>query len=337
MSAPFRPGQLNSDPSGLKSVSITRETLTIDLRPLATAESVWVEAIYQLNNPGSEKKLELVFIVASWNVDAFQVWLDDKPIPSYKLEQKEIPASWNPPRETPALQPEMKLEYEFQRLPEQLGFTITLPAGAHTLKARYKSDAGRNLRGKPLVYWQFAYVLAPAREWAGFGGLDVTVQLPPGWQHAITPLLQRTGDELRGSFPNVPADHFALTVQAPTPRLYDLLGSMLLVLFWFVVGAGGVVIAWCGWRRKTKEKLYVFAAFAGVLWAAMIAVAGFAQLNFPEWILPEKQIAHYGYDDLFAGVGILLLSAIALILGFFVYLIAAGISARKTPTATPQE
>ena len=55
-------------------------------------------------------------------------------------------------------------------------------------------------------------MLAPARAWDGFGGLDVTVHLPACWAAASRPELARVGDELRGSFDAVPADALALTV-----------------------------------------------------------------------------------------------------------------------------
>ena len=58
----------------------------------------------------------------------------------------------------------------------------------------------------PTITWQFAYVLAPARAWGGFGGLDVEVLLPHGWRAAYTPDLLRNGDMLRRNFDVVPAD-----------------------------------------------------------------------------------------------------------------------------------
>jgi len=333
ISSPVRPGQLNGEPNGLQNVVITRETLTIDLRPLAEAEQALVEAIYQLHNPGGEKRLELVFAVASSNIREFEVWLDERAVSSYVAEQKQWPERWKVPAETPALDPEVKLGYqvESQLIAEQpLAFTIMLPPGPHTLKARYKSDAGRNLLGKPTVYWQFAYMLSPARDWAGFGGLDITVHLPSGWKHAITPALQREGDVLRGSFANVPADYFALTVQAPTPRSYDLLGSLLTVLFGLVVAAGGIGICWRGWNRKTSDRIYLVAGLCAALWAGLIVVTGASILIVPASLLPAKQISHYGYDDVFAYAGILALSAIALVVGSFGYLVSFRLAHRKS-------
>src|SRR5262249_3827849 len=55
-------GNLVSEPEGLKAVAITREQLTIDLRPLAKRGLVEVEAIYYLQHSGSLKKLDLLFV-----------------------------------------------------------------------------------------------------------------------------------------------------------------------------------------------------------------------------------------------------------------------------------
>jgi hypothetical protein len=61
-----------------------------------------------------------------------------------------------------------------------------------------------------------AYILAPAREWAGFDQLNVKVQVPTGWRFKSEPVLDSAGaNEFSGTFSGVPADHLALTAQAP--------------------------------------------------------------------------------------------------------------------------
>lgn len=55
-------GDRSAEPLGLKGVDIIRETLTIDLRPLADVQPVKVDAFYHLNNPGTAKKIDLLFI-----------------------------------------------------------------------------------------------------------------------------------------------------------------------------------------------------------------------------------------------------------------------------------
>src|SRR5262245_15376200 len=62
---------------GLAQVAITREKLTIDLRPLADLQPVQVEATYQLDNAGSTQRLDLVFVAGSDEVSEAEVFCGD--------------------------------------------------------------------------------------------------------------------------------------------------------------------------------------------------------------------------------------------------------------------
>ncbi len=67
------------------------------------------------------------------------------------------------------------------------------------------------------VWWQLAFVLSPARQWKGFGELDLTVTVPSGWQAAVRPNLTRRGDVLTGHFSGIPGDSIGLTTRMPLP------------------------------------------------------------------------------------------------------------------------
>jgi hypothetical protein len=80
---------------------------------------------------------------------------------------------------------------------------LTLPPGQHTFTTHYQTEASADSSRKAATrYWQLAYVLA--RDWGGFGGLDVTVHVPPGWRAASRPSLTREGDQLHGTFDTIP-------------------------------------------------------------------------------------------------------------------------------------
>ena len=88
-------------------------------------------------------------------------------------------------------------------------------------------------------------MLAPARAWDGFGGLDVTVRLPACWLAASRPGLTQVGGELRGTFESVPVDALAITVApcaAPTGPRYSASPAALIL----PLGALGIVL----YRRK---------------------------------------------------------------------------------------
>lgn len=204
--APSQGGHAGAEPTGLEQVFILRESLKIDLRPLEAdareGQLILVEAVYELENRGAERRLELVFAFGSDFKD-FRVWLDEQPVGSQPVRLKEQPQSWDAPDKTPWLDGR-KLDYAAGSLSAYGGrdsqsFNPVVPAGRHRLRVSY-SVAPTRYAASPVRYWQFAYVLAPAREWAGFGGLDVTVSAPQGWTLVTEPKLLPEGGDLRGHF-----------------------------------------------------------------------------------------------------------------------------------------
>ena len=318
MASPARPGALHGEPSGLEKIKISREELVIDLRPLLKAEKTFVEATYFLENPGAEKELNLVFAFATLGVESFQVWLDEKEIVINQINVAELPSSWKAPQTTPALKPQQELEYQYFRLEQKTmsGFTVKIGTGKHALKARYKSDAASNRRGEPAKYWQFAYVLAPAREWASFGGLNVTVHIPKDWNYAANVELTRSGDSLLGSFANVPVDALAMTLQMPEPHWYQALSNFYLGLFLFAIPLGLTGIGWLSFSQKTLPKRRWWKGIvASTGWALTIILTGFLALYGADYLIPENQLTAYTYGYVFAVAGLILLAFVAVLSG----------------------
>src|SRR5690606_33729619 len=73
-----------------------------------------------------------------------------------------------------------------------LAFHTTLTRGEHELTVRYAARPTA-LHRDTLVKMQLAYLLAPARDWGGFGKLHVEVNAPEGWQLHADPALTRNG------------------------------------------------------------------------------------------------------------------------------------------------
>jgi hypothetical protein len=99
----------------------------------------------------------------------------------------------------------------------------------------------------PHAFWQVAYIFAPAKSWQSFGGLDMTIEVPAGWNIATSLPMKRTGDVLSASWDAMPADSFALTTQFPmseerikSDRLEHIIALTILV------GAiiGSVLLCW---------------------------------------------------------------------------------------------
>jgi hypothetical protein len=216
---PARAGHAAGEPSGgLRAVFIERERLRIDLRPLADDRPARVEAVYRVRNDGPLRALELVFVAAALAAGEHGVWVDGKPVASTPGAAGSLPPSWRVPGATPALDGEGPLAYEVEG-EGTLSFRVTLAPGRHEIRVRYPATASVYVdQDRITAAQQLAYVLAPARDWAGFGGVDVRVELPRGWRAASLPALRREGDALVGSWDRVPADALALTVRPRDPN-----------------------------------------------------------------------------------------------------------------------
>jgi len=326
-------GHIVADPIGVIGIAITHETLTIDLRPLARNDLPQVEALYHLHNSGAKRIIELLFASGSTNVIDFQVWLDAKPILTKPTKETKLPASWRPPIQTPGLSNDSGsdyLSYDSNSV-KPVGFTVTVPPGSHDLKVRYTAEASTHLSGYPTVYRQFAYVLAPARAWSNFGGLDVTIHIPENWRAACTPALVRTGGILKGSFAKLPADAIALTLQEPEGWTYHLLFYVSLGLLGLIM-IGGAAMCWrCG-RLKGRRlaaptkpcpnwlqrHAWPTAIGLGIMWGLAIFAAGLFAIFGPEMGLSHSQVNHYGYRQTFAMIAVIFLSILVMPVGFMI-------------------
>ncbi|MBA4187311.1 MAG: hypothetical protein C0467_04750 [Planctomycetaceae bacterium] len=346
---PATGGQVTGEPVGIRHIQIVREKLVIDLRPVARDQKAMVEATYQLQNNGAEQSLDLLFAGGSYEVVEFEVLFDGKPIATKPISGATIPDSWKPPKETPNFGDGQKLDYapglrDFKYSVKLVGFSLTVPTGPHTLMVRYSAAAATNWLGQPTRHHQFAYVLAPARSWDGFGGLDVTLHLPEGWIAVVTPQLEREGDTLRGSFEHLPADSIAITFRAPEGRWYRPLIGISQSVF-AAVGIAGLIVSWVmgRWRgRRTAQavnagqtripRIWPWALAIGMLWSVGVFASGLFAVYGAELTLPEGQVVKYGYGQLIEALGVGLLAPHVAVVGFLIAYVTGIIVQRKNLT-----
>lgn len=324
-------GQVTAEPLGIENVEITRETLTIDLRPVAQKELARVEAVYHLRNEGKEQQQDLLFALGTAGTEDFQVWLNGQPIATRPEPEQNLPTSWQPPDHTPGLdnQPLDYLRHSYQVVP--MALTVSIPPGEQDLKVSYLTQTTTHLLGKPTIFHQFAYVLAPAKSWAAFGGLDITVHLPPAWQVAITPTLTREGDDLKGAFSELPDDAISLTMQAPAGWTYLPVkyGSQVLLGLTWLGGLG------LGWRlgqtqgqrvtqKSSRLQAWPWSLGFGLIWGMALLAMGWLAIYSPDWMLPAGQVSRYGYGQGFALIGVMGLSLLSVVLGMIVVLVAVN-------------
>jgi hypothetical protein len=296
MSAPWHEGELAAEPSGeLAQLEVISEQLAIDLRSLADdAGGVPVSVRYEVRNRGDAVTRALVFVTPG--IARGEVLLDGKPVPGAEARTETLPEVWRDMR-TPGIDGG-DLQYEVTAEARVLAFSLALAAGAqHVIEIRYGLVPGWYDTGDLYRSHQIAYLLAPARQWGGFGTLDVRVQLPEGWEAATQPALQREGDVLVGRFLGVPADMLAVTTRHPA----ELTWGWLLVITGLVIGlvVGVTLVRRLGRLAVTWHLALALLAGLAASLAATAALFVVPMLGILLWqaLLDEVQLAsHYFYD-----------------------------------------
>ncbi len=329
VAAPSQGGQTLTEPSGIKNIDILKEDLNIDFTQLADENLPWnerlinVEAIYQIDNPTDIAKLELVFVIVS-DAKNFQFFLDDKEVASELIDNKEFAdrQTWKKPDKTPYQDREIMYNPYNGKL-KSAKFTLKLPKGKHTLKAKYKAE--------PTVYkdigvmkgWQFAYSLAPAKDWKSFGGLNLNINIPNDWKFFSNVKLEQNGENLTGNFKEIPADFLAITTQAPIPPSYNTwtditFFSFLACLIIFPI----LLISFAVWKGYKWKNSWVYGGVAGIVWALLVGIFGFLYESYPKSVIPAGQFASYGYDDIFGVFFNILLIPIVFVLGIVLWVVS---------------
>ncbi|HEX6746278.1 MAG TPA: hypothetical protein VF092_03105 [Longimicrobium sp.] len=341
MAAPPEPrtvkhgSQLGEPAGGLRDVFIERETLHIDVRPLARGKPATIEAVYLVRNDGPARTLDLLFVANGLAAGTSAVAVDGKSVPSQPGAAGPLPASWQPPASTPdpASDSAATLPYE-PRSRGALAFRVTLPAGRHEIRVRYPAEASAYSRNDLTPIWQLGYVLAPARDWAGFGTLDVRVDYPRGWTAKSSLPLRRDDGALTGTFRGVPADALALAVQKPEPATGFWYGVWMAL----VLAALGIC-AWASWRlgqalgRRGKSSAWALPATLGMvlLWTIAACISYFGVPAVVEWRagpLPgEYALRAMRYGSWFF---LALLIPLMLLLGIVILQLAAFFGRRRT-------
>ena len=312
---PARAGHAAGEPSGgLRQVFIERERLRIDLRPLADDRPARVEAVYRLRNDGPARVLDLVFVAAALAEGEHGVWVDGRPVASVRDTARALPASWRVPAATPAVGSDGPLEYVAEG-EGTLSFRVALAPGRHEIRVRYPATSSTYVDENQITAaQQLAYVLAPARDWAGFGGVDVRVDVPRGWRAAAEPELRREGDALVGSWDRVPADALALTVRPRDPDPTPYWGGWLLLSalgLYLLVRAGRWFGADLGRRSRGAWPALLLGVPLATAWSVAVTLGLAIVPDMVRKAAGPHSNSSYGYGLIFLGV--LLFPALAVV------------------------
>lgn len=238
-------GQPAGEIEGIAGVVVERETLTIDLQPLAECKPVQVTAIYRMRYEGEESKARISLVVHMSRREGLleQVRFNGKPLVRSFAEQKDVHPDWLPFRHTPGLREHPDpIDFNPGRHVRHVVVTyeVQLKAGLHDLEVRYGVEACAFSDKAPARFWLLGFDFSPMQRWKKVGRLDLAVHLPPDWDVAHTLPLKRDGDVLTGRFERVPDEPLTLTTQV---TYHDFAGKNIL-FWWAVVGGAGIGMSW---------------------------------------------------------------------------------------------
>ncbi len=215
-------------PTTTPDVRIDREVLHFDLTD--TRGSALVRASYELANLADRPvSLDLLFVAPGG--EDFSVVLDGRTLPVSATTGVAMPEAWTV---NLAIDPVSGEEYRtvtpaVSARPKTWAFRLDLPArGGGKLEATYRARYGTDRARQEYMVRMVEYVLGPAKNWAGFGTLEVTILAPSDFAVASVPAIPRaenTGQTVRYSaiFQGVPADVlristiFGLATAPPDP------------------------------------------------------------------------------------------------------------------------
>ncbi len=320
ITSPRTAGDLVGEPTGsLRSLAIIREMLSLDLRPINKVGLARIVATYEVRNEGQSTSVDLVFI--SPGIKAGSITVDGASVPSTPVKLLNLPPQWQPPKTVPAistllLAQKTQNNYKVNNtLASGLRFAATLLKGEHQLKVSYEMHPSTY---DASIYrdYQIAYILAPARSWAAFGVLEVSVNLSPGWNVATSLPMNRTGDTLRAIFKGLPADSLAITTRPP---LHPLTVGCIILLE--VAGAitGLMSSGWLGELigRKANRlgwgrgKVFVLAVGMMPLGGSLFFVIALIGERLAWSLLANGHISHTWSSNYEIGTSLLLLLGFA--------------------------
>ncbi|MDO8670784.1 MAG: hypothetical protein Q7O66_05055 [Dehalococcoidia bacterium] len=208
-------------PTTTSAVRIDRERLSFDLT--GDLNQALVKASYDLANvSGKDVSLDLTFIASQSG--ALVVSLDGTPLVVRESPTDGLPKEWV--AITSGIDPLTGQDYDLggpldsREGSRAFSFRLQLPAGkSGTLDARYTARLGFDRDRYSYNVHHLAYVLGPAKNWAGFGTLDVSVIVPSRYVLASSPSLNKISNSngaarYGGTFQGIPGELLRLSTVA---------------------------------------------------------------------------------------------------------------------------
>lgn len=128
------------------------------LRPPHRTEPALVDVVYETENTGAQRTVELVFVSGPMISDSASVTLDGRPIRAVWNKVDALPPAWQAPSSTPAISGKEALPYEGGVVLKIPRFVVTLTPGRHQLHVRYAAKpTSHSTSRSPMLFWQLAF------------------------------------------------------------------------------------------------------------------------------------------------------------------------------------
>lgn len=178
-----------------------------------------------------------------------------------------------------------------------LAFQLDFAAGAtRTVTVRYAHTAGSDTSKAVNETFIYDYLLSPAKRWARFGPLHVTVQLPPETSLRSSLPFVREGDTYRAELPGLPAGDLSFDVMSRKGLLFGMTqsGGYWSLLLAVLTGVTFALGMWLGrtWARLGSRLRIALGCIFGTGLVGLIAngvvVWGLSM------VLPQRAFGGYG-------------------------------------------
>ncbi|NER80518.1 MAG: hypothetical protein F6K42_13265 [Leptolyngbya sp. SIO1D8] len=270
MASPDYAGDFLGEPWGnVANLDILAETLEFDLRPLEEKQPADIKATYQVNNPGADTVVDLLFVAPG--LETGQVILDDsQAISAVITEAPAIPADWQLPQSISPVQ--------------GLQFTLPLSSGDHTIAVQYSAEPSGDGLGLYFTY-TLDYLLAPAAQWKSFGKLTVDVHAPSDWGTDFSLDLSPVAPgHWQAEFTGLPADILTLSSYPVVPLPVKWLRMILGVCSWVLAMRGVWWLGrWLGKLSQQQQWQQGWLVLAVLLWVPISILLFWGVLGLSSW------------------------------------------------------
>ncbi len=248
-----------------------------------TGEVATARASYDLANV-SDRDVALDLLFISPIGDDLLITLEGMPLEVHAEPNADLPEEWR--LSTRSVDPLTGEEYELNTAATHepssaYSFDVQLKAGARaTLDATFTPLLTVDRARHEYITRHLTYVLGPAKNWAGFGTLEVSVAAPSRYVLGASPALRKVGEaggvaRYSGTFDGVPAEVLKLATisnaaVAPRPLWESVKVPIGIVLP--IVAAALVGIGLGGWLARIRRPWLAGLAAGGLTFVVSAAI-----------------------------------------------------------------